>query len=63
MDLYMIGAIVMLVAWAAITFLTEAPGFVHLLLTAGVFLLIWRIVVRGTPDSGASSTDRSSRKR
>jgi len=29
---------------------TEAPGWVHLLLTAGVFVIIWRLVVRGTPD-------------
>ncbi len=48
MDLYTAVAIVMLVAWAGLTVLTEAPGFVHLLLTAGVFLLIWRIVVRGS---------------
>jgi hypothetical protein len=25
-------------------------GWVHLLLTAGVFILIWRIVKRSTPD-------------
>ena len=48
MDLYSIIAIVMLVAWAVITFATEAPGVVHLLLTAGVTLLIWRIVRRDT---------------
>ena len=48
MDLYLVGAIVMLVTWAVITFTTSAPGIVHLLLTGGVFLLIWRIVVRGT---------------
>jgi hypothetical protein len=44
-----IAAIVMLVAWAGITSTTDAPGWIHLLLTGGVFLLIWRIVVRGTP--------------
>ncbi len=49
MDLSLITGIVMLVAWAVLTLTTEAPGFVHLLLTAGVFLIIWRIVVRGTP--------------
>ena len=49
MDLGIIAAIVMLVAWAVGTFVYEAPGYIHLLLTAGVFLLIWRIVVRGTP--------------
>jgi hypothetical protein len=49
MDLPLIAGIVMLVAWAAITVTTEAPGYVHLLLTAGVFIIIWRIVARGTP--------------
>ena len=34
-----------------LTFTTEAPGYVHLLLTLGVFLLIWRIAVRGTRSS------------
>jgi len=48
MDLYTIVAVVMLVAWAFVTFTTAAPGWIHLLLTGGVFLLIWRIVVRGT---------------
>jgi hypothetical protein len=49
MDLGIIAAIAMLVLWAVLTFMFEAPGYVHLLLTAGVFLLIWRIVVRGSP--------------
>ncbi len=51
----MLGAIVMLAAWAAITFTTTAPGWIHLLLTAGVFVVIWRIVVRGTPEPHDSS--------
>lgn len=49
MDFWIIGAVVMLVGWAWVTFTTTAPGWVHLFLTLGVFLLIWRIVVRGTP--------------
>jgi hypothetical protein len=48
MDFPLLAGIVMLVAWGALTIMTEAPGFVHLLLTAGVFLIIWSIVVRGT---------------
>jgi len=48
MDLGIIAAIVMLVAWAIVTFTTTAPGWIHLLLTMGMFLLIYRIVVRGT---------------
>ena len=27
---------------------TTAPGWIHILLTLGMFLLIYRIVVRGT---------------
>ena len=49
MDLGIIVAVAMLVVWAVGTFVFEAPGYIHLLLTAGVFLLIWRIVVRGSP--------------
>ena len=49
MDLGIIAALAMLVLWAVATFVFEAPGYIHLLLTAGVFLLIWRIVVRGSP--------------
>jgi uncharacterized protein (DUF983 family) len=48
MDLGIIAAIVMLAVWAYVTFTTTAPGWIHLLLTMGMFLLIYRIVVRGT---------------
>ena len=50
MDIWTIVAIIMLVVWGALTLLTEAPGWVHLMLTAGVFIIIWRMVVRNTPD-------------
>ena len=49
MDLWIIGAVLMLVIWAFVTFTTTAPGWIHLLLTVGLFLLIYRIVVRSTP--------------
>lgn len=49
MDLGILAAIAMLAVWAFATFTTEATGWVHALLTVGVFLLLWRIVVRGTP--------------
>lgn len=49
MDLGILAALAMLVVWAVGTFVFEGPGWIHALLTAGVFLLIWRIVVRGTP--------------
>lgn len=49
MDIGILAAIVMLIVWAIATFAFEAPGWIHLLLSVGVFLLIYRIVVRGTP--------------
>ncbi len=53
-------AVVMLVVWAGVTFaLAPAPGWVHALLTAGVFLLIYRVVVRGTP--GAARAGEAAR--
>lgn len=48
MDLGILAALVMLGIWAFATFTTEAPGWIHLLLTVGVFLILYRIVVRGT---------------
>jgi len=52
MDLGLIAAIVMLVVWAVLTFVVnDAPGMTHALLTAGVALLIWRIVKRGSRDA------------
>ena len=60
MDLGIIAALAMLVVWAVATFTTEAPGWVHALLTAGVFILIWRIVVRGTSRPHDASSDAPS---
>ncbi|HMG96353.1 MAG TPA: DUF5670 family protein [Gemmatimonadaceae bacterium] len=48
MDLGIVAAIVMLAAWAFVTFTTTAPGWIHILLTMGMFLLIYRIAIRGT---------------
>jgi uncharacterized membrane protein len=48
MDFGIIAAIVMLAIWAFVTFTTTAPGWIHILLTMGMFLLIYRIVIRGT---------------
>ena len=50
MDIGILAALAMLVVWAIGTFVYEAPGWIHLLLSAGVFLVIYRIVVRGTPN-------------
>jgi hypothetical protein len=52
-DLGIIAAVLMLVVWAVITFVVnDAPGLTHALLTAGVTLLIWRIVKRSDVKSG-----------
>ena len=52
MDLGIIAAILMLAIWAFVTFTTTAPGWIHILLTLGMVLLIYRIVVRGTRGVG-----------
>jgi hypothetical protein len=41
-------AIIMLVFWAVMTFAFSGPGWVHLFLSLGLFILIWRIVAGGT---------------
>ena len=51
MDIGLITAIVMLIVWAVGTFAFDAPGWLHLFLSVGVFLLIYRIVVRGTQNA------------
>ena len=50
MDVWMIAAIAMLVVWAIGTFAFAGPGWIHLLLTVGLAVLIWRIVARDVPD-------------
>ncbi|HEX2602520.1 MAG TPA: DUF5670 family protein [Gemmatimonadaceae bacterium] len=56
MDFGIIAAVLMLAIWAFVTFTTTAPGWIHILLTVGMFLLIYRIVIRGTrgADRGGS---------
>ena len=57
MDLGIIVGLIMLIIWAVFVFVVNnAPGFVHLLLTLGLFIVIWRIVARVTLPS---STKRS----
>ena len=46
MDLGIVAAIAMLLIWAAGALFADGPGWINLFLTVGVFLLIWRIVVR-----------------
>ncbi len=47
MDMLTIAGVTMLVLWAAGAFAFEAPGFIHLFLTLGVFFIILGAVKRG----------------
>ncbi|GDX86351.1 hypothetical protein LBMAG44_02640 [Gemmatimonadota bacterium] len=58
MDPVIILSVVMLIVWGVGTWF-EAPGWIHLLLTAGVFLLIWRIATR--PAAASPGTGRNKR--
>ena len=49
MNFSLLSGIVLLIAWGGITYTTDAPGWIHLMLTGGVFLVMWSIVVRDTP--------------
>jgi hypothetical protein len=50
LDFGIIAGLIMLVVWAVLVFVVNnAPGYVHLLLTLGLFIVIWRIVARGAP--------------
>jgi hypothetical protein len=48
MDLGIVAGIVLILIWAISTFMFSGPGWVNLLLTFGVTILIWRVVARGT---------------
>ncbi len=48
MDVGVITAVAMLLVWAVAALAFDGPGWVHLLLTLGVTLLIYRVVQRGT---------------
>ena len=47
--IYSVTAAAMLLLWAAGTFLFDAPGWIHLLLTGGVALWVYGIVSRAAP--------------
>ena len=50
MDIGLVASIAMLIVWGIGALVLDAPGWIHLLLTVGMFLLIWRIaVMTGTP--------------
>ena len=47
MDAGILVGLAMLVIWGIGALVYDGPGWVHLFLTLGVFIIIWRIVVRG----------------
>jgi hypothetical protein len=47
MDLGLGIGVALIVIWAIVALGFNGPGWIHLLLTVGVFIVIWRIVVRG----------------
>ena len=51
MDLGIIIAFVVLIVWAIGALVMQGPGWIHLLLTVGVSLLIFRIVVSTSGES------------
>jgi hypothetical protein len=46
MDVGLLAAILLLVLWVVGTFFLDAPGWINLALSVGVFLLIWRVTIR-----------------
>lgn len=46
MDILSLAGLVMLVLWALGHYVLEAPGFIHGLLTLGVFLLVFGAIKR-----------------
>jgi hypothetical protein len=56
MDLGIVGAIVLLIVWAVGALVIQGPGYIHLLLTVGVSLLIYRIVARNANSTKAPPT-------
>ena len=51
MDLGIVIAIIVLIVWAIGALVMQGPGWIHLLLTVGVSLLIFRIVVSTSGES------------
>ncbi len=43
-----VGALLLLVIWAIVALVMNGPGWIHLLLTVGVSLLIYSVVTRST---------------
>jgi hypothetical protein len=59
MDLGLLAAFALLIIWAIAALVLQGPGWVHLLLTAGVSLLIYRIIARGSSADRPAKTPRN----
>jgi uncharacterized membrane protein len=42
--IYSLAGIILIIIWAATVLTTQSPGWIHLLLSVGLFLLIYGIV-------------------
>ncbi|MFN2565186.1 MAG: hypothetical protein ABR499_09290 [Gemmatimonadaceae bacterium] len=58
MDVGIITAVAMLLVWGVWALAFDGPGWIHLLLTFGVTLLIYRVVVRGTQTANGRDRER-----
>jgi hypothetical protein len=58
MDLGIIIAFIVLIVWAIGALVMQGPGWIHLLLTVGVSLLIFRIVVSTSRDTSKRPPSR-----
>ncbi|HET7632573.1 MAG TPA: hypothetical protein VFK16_09675 [Gemmatimonadaceae bacterium] len=52
MDLGILAAVVILAIWAVVALGFSGPGWIHILLTVGVALFIWRVVDRSKGKPG-----------
>jgi uncharacterized membrane protein len=59
MDVGVITAVAMLLVWAVWALGFDGPGWINLLLTIGVALLIYRVVLRGTRAADGRDRDKA----
>ncbi|HET9682553.1 MAG TPA: hypothetical protein VFP15_00500 [Gemmatimonadaceae bacterium] len=57
----MVGGLLLLVIWAVVALVMNGPGWIHLLLTVGVSLVIYGVVVRSGRSAPANRNDPRSR--
>jgi hypothetical protein len=57
MDLGMLMGVALIIIWGVGALVFDGPGWIHILLTTGVFIVIWRIVVTGDRRHPAPNND------